>query len=305
MKDLIERFVEHLRLERNASQNTLRGYGSDLEQFREFLQEAGLAGGGGGGVAVQKIDHLAIRAYLSHLYRSRKKSSLARKLAALRTFFRYLEGEGILAQNPAEIVATPKQEKPLPAFLPVDEMVSLLDSPEEAVFWGARDQAILETLYSCGIRVSELAGLNDGSVDFALGVVRVLGKGRKERIVPIGEKALAALRAYLPQRDRLLEFAEQPAAGAPLFVNFRGGRLSARSVARILHKYVAKSGLFRKISPHAMRHSFATHLLDAGADLRAIQELLGHVSLSTTQRYTHVSVDKLMEVYDKAHPRAK
>jgi len=306
MKALIGKFLEHLRVETNASVHTLRSYATDLEQFRSFLLSKDFSiDEKSGDVSVEKVDHLAIRAYLSHLYRSHKKSSLARKLAAQRSFFRYLVEEGFLAQNPAEIVATPKQEKPLPTFLPVDEVFSLLETPDRSTTWGARDRAILETLYSCGIRVSELTGLSEGDVDFSLGILKVYGKGRKERIVPIGEKALAAIREYLPQRDRILGGLGHKGRGSPLFINARGGRLTSRSVARILHKYILKCGLLRKVSPHALRHSFATHLLDAGADLRAIQELLGHVSLSTTQRYTHVSVDKLMEVYDRAHPRAK
>jgi len=306
MKALIGKFLEHLRVETNASVHTLRSYATDLEQFRSFLLSKDFSiDEKSGDVSVEKVDHLAIRAYLSHLYRSHKKSSLARKLAAQRSFFRYLVEEGFLAQNPAEIVATPKQEKPLPTFLPVDEVFSLLETPDRSTTWGARDRAILETLYSCGIRVSELTGLSEGDVDFSLGILKVYGKGRKERIVPIGEKALAAIREYLPQRDRILGGLGHKGRGSPLFINPRGGRLTSRSVARILHKYILKCGLLRKVSPHALRHSFATHLLDAGADLRAIQELLGHVSLSTTQRYTHVSVDKLMEVYDRAHPRAK
>jgi integrase/recombinase XerC len=306
MKELIERFLEHLRVERNASPHTLRSYASDLEQFRSFLWSAGFPRDEKkGDVRVERIDHLAIRAYLSHLYREHKKSSLARKLAAQRSFFRYLVDEGLIAQSPAEIVATPKQEKNLPSFLPVDEVFALVEKPDPATPWGARDRAILETLYSCGIRVSELVGLSDGDADFHLGIVRVYGKGRKERIVPIGEKAIEALRAYLPRRDEVLARRKKSGPRTPLFVNPRGTRLTARSVARILQKHVLRSGLLRKVSPHALRHTFATHLLDAGADLRAIQELLGHVSLSTTQRYTHVSVDKLMEVYDKAHPRAK
>jgi integrase/recombinase XerC len=306
MKALIGKFLEHLRVETNASVHTLRSYATDLEQFRSFLLSKDFSiDEKSGDVSVEKVDHLAIRAYLSHLYRSHKKSSLARKLAAQRSFFRYLVEEGFLAQNPAEIVATPKQEKPLPTFLPVDEVFSLLETPDRSTTWGARDRAILETLYSCGIRVSELTGLSEGDVDFSLGILKVYGKGRKERIVPIGEKALAAIRESLPQRDRILGSLGHKGRGSPLFINPRGGRLTSRSVARILHKYILKCGLLRKVSPHALRHSFATHLLDAGADLRAIQELLGHVSLSTTQRYTHVSVDKLMEVYDRAHPRAK
>ena len=306
MKELIERFLEHLRVERNASPHTLRSYASDLEQFRSFLWSAGFPRDEKkGDVRVEKIDHLAIRAYLSHLYRENKKSSLARKLAAQRSFFRYLVDEGLITRSPAEIVATPKQEKNLPSFLPVDEVFALVEKPDPATPWGTRDRAILETLYSCGIRVSELVGLSDGDADLHLGIVRVYGKGRKERIVPIGEKAIEALRAYLPRRDEVLARRKKSGPRAPLFVNPRGTRLTARSVARILQKHVLRSGLLRKVSPHALRHTFATHLLDAGADLRVIQELLGHVSLSTTQRYTHVSMDKLMEVYDKAHPRAK
>jgi integrase/recombinase XerC len=306
MKALIERFLEYLRVERNASVHTLRSYSADLEQFRNFLLSSELhVDKKNGDVAVEKIDHLAIRAYLSHLYRGHKKSSLARKLAAQRSFFKYLVEEGRLAQSPAEIVATPKQEKPLPTFLPVDEVFSLMETPDQSTTWGARDRAILETLYSSGIRVSELVGLTDGDIDFTLGILKVFGKGRKERIVPIGEKALAAMREYLPQRDGIIAGLLPPGSQAPLFINHRGGRLTSRSVARILQKHILKCGLLRKVSPHALRHSFATHLLDAGADLRGIQELLGHVSLSTTQRYTHVSVDKLMEVYDRAHPRAK
>jgi len=256
-------------------------------------------------VAVEKIDHLAIRAFLSHIYRGSKKSSLARKLAAQRSFFRYLVNEGILKHSPAEFVATPKLEKSLPAFLPVDEVFSLVETPDPSSVWGARDRAILETLYSCGIRVSELVGLSDGDIDFHLGILRVYGKGGKERVVPVGSKAVEALQAYLPRRDEVLAQRKRMGPRAPIFINPRGTRLTARSIARILLKHILRSGFLRKVSPHGLRHTFATHLLDAGADLRFIQELLGHVSLSTTQRYTHVSVDKLMEVYDKAHPRAK
>jgi integrase/recombinase XerC len=306
MQELIDRFIETLRVERNSSAHTIRGYRADLEQFREFL----LSSNRGiddrtGDVAMEKIDHLAIRAYFSHIYRGHKKSSLARKLAAQRSFFRYLVDEGILAKSPADLVATPRQEKPLPTFLPVDEMFSLLACPEDPTIWGARDRAILETLYSSGIRVAELVGLSDGDLDFSLGVLRVYGKGRKERIVPFGEKARVALQSYLTLRDQILAKGTRRGGKNPIFLNRQGGRLTSRSVARILDKHLRRSGLIRKISPHTLRHSFATHLLDAGADLRAIQELLGHVSLSTTQRYTHVSTDKLMEVYDRAHPRAK
>ncbi|MCX5912572.1 MAG: tyrosine recombinase XerC [Deltaproteobacteria bacterium] len=305
MKELIDKFRDHLRVERNASAHTLRSYSADLEQFHGFLKEKKLAQGDGGEVAVEKIDHLAIRAFLSSLYRDHKKSSLGRKLASLRSFLKYLVQEGYLRRNPAEIVATPRQEKPLPNFIPVDEAFALMETPDPSRTWGARDKAILETLYSTGMRVGELVGLSEGDLDSSLGIVRVFGKGGKERIVPIGEKALEALRVYLEKRDRAVRKAEEKGRKAPIFVNARGGRLTSRSVARILQKHLVRGGIWRKISPHALRHSFATHLLDAGADLRAIQELLGHASLSTTQRYTHVSVDKLMEVYDRAHPRAK
>ncbi|MDP3039332.1 MAG: tyrosine recombinase XerC [Deltaproteobacteria bacterium] len=306
MKALIDRFLDHLHIERNASVHTLRSYAADLEQFRNFLLSKELyTDEKTGDVPVEKIDHLAIRAYLSHLFRDCKKSSLARKIAAQRSFFRYLVGEGILPQNPAEMVSTPKQDRPLPIFLPVDEVFALVETPDISTIWGARDRAILEVLYSCGIRVSELVGLSDGDADFFLGILKVYGKGGKERIVPIGAKALKALQEYLPQRDRVLARRNLKGSQSPFFINPRGGRLTTRSVARILQKHILKCGLLRKISPHALRHSFATHLLDAGADLRSIQEMLGHVSLSTTQRYTHISMDKLMDVYDRAHPRAK
>lgn len=306
MKRLIGRFIEHLRVERNASAHTLRNYASDLEQLNAFLvSSAGQKDAPDGEVSLGKIDHLTLRAYLSLLHGQHKKSSVARKLASIRSFFRYLVGEGYISQNPAEMVATPKQEKLLPNFLPVDEVFSLLGTPETKTPWGRRDLAILETIYSCGLRVSEVVGLNDRDVDFSRGVVRVMGKGRKERIVPIGQKALEALKAYLPKRNEELARLQVKREHQPLFINIRGGRLTSRSVARILQKYVRKGALLRRVSPHSLRHSFATHLLDAGADLRAIQEMLGHVSLSTTQRYTHVSTARLMEVYDRSHPRAK
>ncbi len=306
MKALIDRFIDHLRIERNASVHTLRSYAADLEQFRNFLISKELfTDAKSGDVSVGKIDRLAIRAYLSHLFRVRKKTSLARKIAAQRSFFRYLVAEGILERNPAEMVSTPKPEKPLPTFLPVDEVFSLMDAPDPSEVWGARDRAMLEVLYSCGIRVSELVGLSDGDADYFLGILKVYGKGGKERIVPIGDKAVKALQQYLPLRDKVLARWKLPRPPSPFFINSRGGRLTSRSVARILQKHLLRCGLLRKVSPHALRHSFATHLLDAGADLRSIQEMLGHVSLSTTQKYTHVSVDKLMEIYDRAHPRAK
>jgi integrase/recombinase XerC len=306
MKAFIDKFIDHLRIERNMSVHTLRSYAADLEQFRNFLISKELfTGGKDGDVSVGQIDRLAIRAYLSHLFRQCKKSSLARKISAQRSFFRYLVAEGILTQNPAEMVSTPKQDKPLPTFLPVDDVFLLMEAPDHSTVWGARDRAILEVLYSCGIRVSELVGLSDGDADYFLGILKVYGKGGKERIVPIGGKAVEALQQYLPLRDGVLARRNRRGPRSPFFINSRGGRLTSRSVARILQKQLQRCGLLRKVSPHALRHSFATHLLDAGADLRSIQEMLGHVSLSTTQKYTHISMGKLMEIYDRAHPRAK
>ncbi|MGQ9693748.1 MAG: tyrosine recombinase XerC [Thermodesulfobacteriota bacterium] len=306
MQQLIDKFLKFLSIEKNVSPHTLKAYASDLKEFHEFLITSLSLPKDAAQLEIKKIDHLMIRAFLSHLYQKRKKkSSLARKLAALRSFFRFLVDERILTTNPAEIISTPRQEKPLPTFLPVDEIFSLLEAVPVNNVWSARDRAIFEVLYSSGLRVSELVGLNDEDVDFSLEIIKVVGKGRKERIVPVGAKALQALKIYLPQRDQLLASWSPKTSPLPLFINKWGGRLTARSVARLLQKYIKKCGLMRQISPHALRHSFATHLLDAGADLRAIQEMLGHVSLSTTQRYTHVSLDRLLEVYDRAHPRAK
>jgi integrase/recombinase XerC len=248
-----------------------------------------------GDIGMEKVDRLAIRRYLSFLHRRNKKSSIARKISTLRSFFKYLVREKLATCNPAKSVSTPKVEKPLPTTLTVDEAFRLMETPEKKK--GLRDRAILELLYSSGIRVGELVGLNLDQLDLDLGIVKVMGKGRKERIVPVGSKAIEALKAYLEKR-RILDGKE------PLFLNSRGGRLTARSVGRLIKKYTKRSGIFRRISPHTLRHSFATHLLDAGADIREIQEMLGHASLSTTQRYIHLSPGKLMEVYDKAHPRS-
>ena len=297
---LIQQFLHYLSMEKNSSPHTCRNYLKDLEQFERFLKGSGTALSPEGEIAIEKVDRLAIRKYLSFLHRKNKKSSIARKLSTLRSFFRYLVREQVISTNPAKPVSTPKIEKHLPTTLSVDEAFRLVESPsrgERAREAELRDRAFLELLYSSGIRVSELVGLNLDRVDRDLGIVKVMGKGRKERIVPVGTEAIEALKAYLDVRG----------AGedeSPLFVNLRGGRLTARSVARLVKAYARDSGIFRQISPHSLRHTFATHLLDAGADLREIQEMLGHVSLSTTQRYTHLSVGKLMEVYDKAHPRS-
>jgi integrase/recombinase XerC len=300
----IKQFEQYLRIEKNASEHTCRNYLLDVREFDGFLAEKGPSYVSG----VASIDNLTIRAYLGLLAKQNKKSSQARKLSCLRTFFKFLVREGVITDNPAAAVRTPKLEKYLPTHLTVDEAFALLDSVPAGDVQHARDRALLEVLYSTGIRVSELVGLNRGDLELNLGIIKVLGKGRKERVVPIGKKAIAALTHYLnlkdtaPGTDDPQEGRTQPAA---VFLNKSGGRLTARSVARFIDKYVQHCGLQRSISPHSLRHSFATHLLNAGADLRAIQELLGHENLSTTQRYTHLNIDKLMEVYDRAHPRSR
>ena len=310
MKSLIEKFSLYLQIEKNVSENTYRNYMSDLMQFLDFLKARKLClVKGNKEIDVTKIDHIVIRAYLMELYGKNKKTSIARKLASLRTFFKFLIKEEMLSMNPAAMVTTPKQEKHIPAFLSVDEMFRLVEKPVKSSILEYRDRAILEVLYSCGIRVSELVGMNIDDLDLGLGIVKVRGKGRKERIVPIGGKAIEALNDYLEHvnelKGKIQKGYSKEELANPVFLNFRGERLSSRSVARIVKKYVFQCGIMRDIGPHSIRHSFATHLLDAGADLRAIQELLGHKSLGTTQKYTHISIDKLMEVYDKAHPRSK
>jgi integrase/recombinase XerC len=299
LKDHIDKFLMYLEEDRGFSVHTRRAYHSDLTQFLHFLEERL----GTSAVSVQKIDHYHIRTFLSSIHESRKKSSVGRKLATLRSFFRFLVKTERLEQSPADLIFGPKQERPIPVFLPVDEVFALLDSPQTTTVLGLRNQAILEMLYSTGLRVGELTSLNRRDVDFAGGLIRVMGKGKKERIVPVGSKALKSLKAYFDSRQELSGQTGLSLPNPPLFLNFRGGRLTARSVARLMNHYVVLCGILKRVSPHSLRHTFATHLLDAGADLRAVQELLGHVSLSTTQKYTQVSMDKLMEVYDRCHPR--
>jgi integrase/recombinase XerC len=252
------------------------------------------------------IDPYFIRSFLSDLFaRGNSKVTVARKLASLRSFFQYLLRQGKIPANPAKRVASPKLGRRLASFLSVDEAISLLKSADEPTAQGLRDRSILELFYGGGIRLSELVGLHLADLDWEANQIRVRGKGGKERIIPIGSFALLALRNYLARRDELLpKEGKDERVESALFLNRWGSRLSGRSVAQIVLKYLKKSGISHRISPHALRHSYATHLLDAGADLRAIQELLGHARLSTTQRYTHLSMDKIMEVYDKAHPRA-
>jgi integrase/recombinase XerC len=300
----VAQFLFNLKVEKNSAAQTLRSYRADLREFLEFMKERlGKSRiGEQTPLAAEQVTHLDVRAYLASLHRRNAKSSVARKLSSLRSFFAYLVRQGAVKQNPAEMVAAPKRAQRLPAVLTVDEAFQLMHGPDRVTILGCRDAAVLEVLYSSGLRVSELTSLDLGSFDRHLGVVRVIGKGDKERVVPIGSKALEALDAYVGRRGELLRGREEHGA---LFLNSRGGRLTARSVARLLTRHVRHCNLSRSVSPHGLRHTFATHLLDAGADLRAVQEMLGHASLSTTQRYTHLTVDKLMAVYDRAHPRSR
>lgn len=289
MTDPVAAFLRYQAIERGASQHTLRCYKADLDQFRRFLAARGVKG-------IGQVDARVLRAYLAWLHDADfSRPSIARKLAAVRSCFTFLARRARLGGNPAREVITPRVPKKLVSFLPVDEALGLLDGTPGRSLRDKRDRAILEFLYATGIRVAELCHVDLADVDRFHGAVRVRGKGGKERIVPVGELALRALDAYLVARGE---------AGGPLFRNLRGGRLTVRSVHRIVRTGARRAGLTRRVSPHTLRHTFATHMLDAGADLRLIQELLGHSRLSTTQRYTHVSADHLMKVYDAAHPRA-
>lgn len=296
----IEEFIAYLRAQRGYSLHTLRGYRVDLRQFLEFLSSKRGAGSLGD---LSRVEPLELREYLGRLYTRYKRSTIARKLSAVRSFYAFAEKSGYAPDNPAASVSTPKQEKTIPVYLPVDEMFALLEGPDGESPRGLRDRAILELLYSTGMRVGELTGLNLDRIDLHQRLIRVVGKGDKERIVPAGRKAVAALRDYLDATRAVRTKHARGPARLPVFLNLRGGRLSTRSVLDIVKRYGIKCGLMMGIGPHSLRHTFATHMLDGGADLRSVQELLGHASLSTTQRYTHVSLDRLMEVYDRAHPR--
>ena len=302
MKSLVQQYAAHLRNERNLSPHTLRNYLSDLAQFQSFLVERQLALDADGEVDAGRVDIHVVRAYLASLAADRKKSSIGRKLAALKGFYRYLVTTKRLDKDPLLLLSSPKQEKPLPKFLSVDDAFHLLDAVKLESGLDLRDRAVLEVFYSTGIRVSELVGLDWADIDVQLGIVRVVGKGSKERIVPIGAAALKALESYAESVRQKWQVSCR--GETPVFLNHRGRRITTRSVARIVEKHLKLAGIEIKMGPHGLRHSFATHLLNGGADLRVIQELLGHVSLSTTQRYTHLNLDQLTAVYDKAHPRA-
>jgi integrase/recombinase XerC len=323
MKEIIERFINYLRYERNASPETVDDYGADVRLFQQFLTPPGALT-----LPLAEVDHRVIREFVSWLYdRKLQKVTVARKLSALRTFFKFCVREKYTRTNPAALVSTPKLPKLVPRVQTAEEIGNFLDglpggaaarpapapksgknsSPKihpSAQLMPRRDRAMIELLYACGLRVSELVGLNLGSFDKAGQMLRVLGKGRKERVVPYGAKAQEALEAYWPVRDRILAQARGTPNAEAVFLNPRGGRLTDRAVRYILKKYCLLAGSNLDLHPHSLRHAFATHLLNDGADLRAIQELLGHASLSTTQRYTQTSIRQLMAVYDKSHPHA-
>ncbi|MFQ5485761.1 MAG: site-specific tyrosine recombinase/integron integrase [Desulfobacterales bacterium] len=311
LKGMINEFIESLSSEKGYSENTCRAYLHDLNEFASFIARDQQDGNqvnvhGNDAVRVDEVNGLQIRRYLAFLYKKNKKVTMARKLSAVRSFLRHLTKYGIILDSPANSILTPKQDKSIPAYLPVDEMFRLLDSIKTDTLFGLRNRAIFEMLYSSGLRVSELVGINVSDVNFPEGMIRVTGKGNKERIVPIGHKATEAIKNYRKELLKSSNFRKarvQSDKNDALFLNKNNRRLTARSIARILEKAIRDCGFPTPVSPHALRHSFATHLLDAGADLRVVQELLGHKSLSTTQMYTHVSIDKLMETYDKAHPR--
>ena len=286
-------YLDHLRGARTSSAHTLRSYASDLRQFLAFAQQAG--------VTAATIDRALVRSFVASLHGRAAPASVGRKLSAIRGFFRFLVEADVRASDPTARIRAPKRGQRLPVHLTVDDVFRLIDTPLETKLLGLRDKALFEVLYGCGLRVSELVGLSWSHVDPAGEIVRVTGKGRKERVVPIGRPALAALAAY---RKAIAAAGGPGDADAPVFLNARLGRLTARSVGRLVEHYARLAGARGKPTPHVLRHSFATHLLTSGADLRAIQELLGHARLSTTQTYTHVDLGRLTEVYDRAHPRA-
>lgn len=299
MEDQIRTFVNFLEAERDASCETVRNYRSDLRQLASFLHTANH---GSGLLRAADVTTEQIRAYLHWLDRKGEKAaSLARKLACLRSFYRFLVREGLVQRNPTEDLKSPKLPKPLPRVLTKDDAGALMDFPTGESSLSLRDRALLETLYSTGARVSEAVGINMGDLSLVEGLIHLRGKGRKERVVPIGQVAIGAITRY---RQSLAASTGSQEFSAPLFLNHRGGRITTRSVARIVAQY-SRLLAGGAVSPHALRHSFATHLLDEGADLRSIQEMLGHASLSTTQKYTHLAADQLAAVYDRAHPRAR
>jgi len=301
VNNLIKSFIQAIRTERGYAENTCRAYLHNLKEFASYVGKSLGPQADEPGIRINQVDAMMIKDYLGFLHEKNKKSTIARKLAAIRTFFKYLARRHIILENPAELILTPKQEKRIPPYITVDEVFRLLDSIATGTILGLRNLAIFETLYSTGIRVSELAGMNTDDLDHSKLLIKVLGKGNKERILPIGKKAVAAVDAY--RKKLYSKTSIDMDENSPLFLNYKNERLTTRSIGRILEKIVTQCALLTPVSPHTLRHAFATHMLDSGAGLRAVQELLGHKSLSTTQKYTHVSIDRIMEIYDKAHPR--
>ena len=302
LSEHLNQFMQHLQYERNMSPHTLRNYASDLGQFRDHLFKIEKRED----IDPKEIDRLTIREWMASLHGDHKKTSVARKLASLRTFFQFLIREGVLETNPAKLVATPRIERKLPNHLSIEDAVRFIETPDVNTDLGRRDRAIIEFLYATGIRVGELVNINLQDVDFREKLVRVTGKRKKQRIVPFGEPALQALLHYL-EKTRPVFFLNTPIGEREekaVFLNYQGTRITTRSVGRMIDKYIKQCADIHNISPHSLRHTFATHLLDSGADLRDIQELLGHARLSTTQIYTQVSMEKLVEVYDRSHPKA-
>ena len=310
MREQLQSFLDYLRFNRNASRHTVLAYRGDVGQYLSFLEKRG----GRRVVTPADLNHQSVRAFLGELFqRGTAGSTSARRLAAIRSFTRYLRREGLLDQDPGALISTPRQVRKIPAHLDIDEMRALLDAPDTTTPLGRRDRAILELFYASGLRLSELVGVDLDDLNLSSRLLRVLGKGGKERILPFNRTAAGAIRAYLKDRRDLVRPAPSSPAhgsgsrrpkGEPLFLNYRGGRLSTRSVDRLVRRYVVQSSTKLGISPHALRHSFATHLLERGADLRAIQELLGHSRVTTTQRYTHVNASQLTQLYRRTHPRA-
>lgn len=296
--DAIGSFLEVLETQRKLSSHTLRAYTGDLQDWSCHLQETGMADLG---TLEKNLKPLHLRTYLAGKLETHERTSLCRRLSAIRSFLKYLRQEGWIQRDIGQLVPSPKMKKSLPKFLKIEEIEELIDAPDATTVLGRRDRALFELIYGCGLRVSEAVGLDTRDIDFKNGWIKVLGKGSKERMIPLGEKAKAALESMLS--DHRLALTKNTAAGeTPVFVNFRGSRLTSRSIARILTKHLVRIAASRMISPHGLRHSFATHLLAAGADLRGIQELLGHARLSTTQRYTHVDLGALVDEYRGAHP---
>lgn len=294
MRKELNQFLSFLRYEKNASVHTIKSYKTDLVQLAEYLTERN--------VSLREIDNVFLRGFLARLHeRGEKRSTVARKLAAIRSFLQFCMRKRWIDDNPAKVVATPKQERHVPSFLSEDEMANFLDLPQSSRVLDLRDKLVLELLYATGMRVSELVGINLEDISVEERLIRVRGKGKKERLLPFGRKAEESLARYLRVRPLINKGRIE---GKTLFLNYRGQRISSRSVERIVDKYIRLSALKRKISPHSLRHSFASHLLSRGADLRVIQELLGHKSLATTQKYTHLNLRKLQEVYRKSHPRS-